>query len=120
MKKDKKQIKIEHFSNLVAVAYADGVFKEEELDFLADKAEDFGLSKSEIKDVIDRAPELHFQIPMNDEEREDQLTDVVFMSMVDGHVDEREYDLCLKIAEKLDFDEKYLDHIISLVLKLWK
>ncbi len=120
MKKDKKQIKLEHFSNLVAVAYADGIFKEEELDFLAEKAIDFGLSEDKVKEVIDNAPELHFKIPMNDEEREEQLTDVVFMSMIDGNVDEREYDLCLKIASKLDFDENYLDHIIDLVSKLWK
>lgn len=120
MEKDKKQIRIEHFSNLVAVAYADGVFEEEELDFLAERATDYGLNEAEVQKVIDNAPELHFKIPMNAEAREEQLSDVVFMTMVDGAVDDREYDLCLKIAEKLDFNKDYLDQIISLVSKLWK
>ena len=117
---ENKKIKKEHFINLVAVAYADGKYTEEELEFLSEKALDFGLNETDVKEIMNDADNLHFKIPLNDEDREDQLSDVVCMTMIDGHVDEKEYDLCLRIAEKLDFDKKYLDHIIELTAKLWK
>ena len=117
---ENKKIKKEHFSNLVAVAHADGKYTEDEMEFLSEKAEDFGLSEEDVKEIMDNADQLHFKIPLNDVDKEEQLSDVVCITMIDGHVDEREYNLCLKIAEKLDFDKKYLDHIIKLTTKLWK
>jgi uncharacterized tellurite resistance protein B-like protein len=118
-KKDMRTIKKEHFQNLVAVAYADGSFSEEEMHFLAEKAVDFGLDNEIVDAIIKRAPELEFEVPLNDFEREDQLSDVVFMSMVDGNVAEKEYNLCLKIAEKLEFTVKDLDQVIELTAELW-
>lgn len=114
-----RRIKLEHFQNLVAVAYADGHLELEEAKFLAQRAEDYGLSKTEVDETIDNAENLVFVIPQNEEDRETQLTDSVYIAMVDGKVDEREYSLCLKIAEKLDFDKRYLDEIIELTEKLW-
>ncbi len=115
-----KKIRIEHFQNLVAVAYADGHLDIKEAEFLAERAEDYGLEKEIVDDIIDRAEKLEFVIPLNDEDREEQLTDAVFMAMIDGEVADNEYKLCLKIAEKLDFDSSYLDEIIALTSKLWK
>ena len=115
-----KQIKKEHFINLVAVAYADGKYTEEEMDFLSEKASEFGLDESDVNEIMQNADQLHFKIPLNDVDREEQLSDVVCMTMIDGHVDTREYNLCLEIAKRLDFDKKYLDHIIELTSKLWK
>ncbi len=119
MEKSERRIRLEHFQNLVAVAYADGHLDKKEALFLAERAEDYGLLKSEVDETIDNAENLKFIIPQNDEEREAQLTDAVYIAMVDGNVDEKEYDLCLKIAEKLDFDNRYLDEIIELTGKLW-
>lgn len=114
-----RTIKKEHFQNLVAVAYADGNFFEDEMHFLAEKAVEFGLDNDIVEATIKRAPELEFEVPLNDVDREDQLSDVVFMSMVDGNVAEKEYNLCLKIAEKLDFTKRDLDEIIELTAELW-
>lgn len=119
MSENERKIRLEHFQNLVAVAYADGHLEITEANFLAKRAEEYGLSKSEVDETIDNAENLVFVIPQNDEDRETQLTDSVYIAMVDGKVDEREYNLCLKIAEKLDFDKRYLDEIIELVEKLW-
>ena len=120
MAQSEKQIKVEHFQNLVAVAYADGHLDILEAQFLARRAEEYGIEKEIVDAIIDKAEKLEFVIPLNDEDREDQLTDAVYMGMIDGEVHEAEYNLCLKIAEKLDFDKFYLDDIIELTQKLWK
>lgn len=118
--KDMRTIKKEHFQNLVAVAYADGSFSDDEMTFLAEKAVEYGLDNETVEAIINRAEELEFEVPLNDYEREDQLSDVVFISMVDGKVAEKEYNLCLKIAEKLDFKKKDLDQVIDLTSQLWE
>ncbi len=120
MEKSKKTIKLEHFQNLVAVAYADGCLDIDEAEFLAERAEEYGFPKKIVDEIIDNVENLEFIIPLNNEEKEEQLTDSVYMAMIDGEIHDREYDLCLKIAEKLDLDKDYLDEIIELTKKLWK
>ena len=120
MKKSKKTIKLEHFQNLVAVAYADEKLDIEEAEFLAQRAEEYGFPKKIVDEIIDNVENLEFIIPLNNEEREEQLTDSVYIAMIDGKIHEREYELCLKIAKKLDLDKSYLDEIIELTKKLWK
>ena len=118
--KSKKQIKFEHFANLVAVAMADGILKDEELQLLKERAMEYGLEKEEVQKLLDNAENLEFIIPLNQEEREEQLSDAVMMTMIDGEINENEYNLCLRLAEKLDLNKKYLDHIIELTKKLWE
>ncbi len=115
-----KKIKLEHFANLVAVAYSDGYLEEHEKQFLSERAEEYGLPADEVKNLFDMAAELKFVVPQNDEEKEEQLSDAVYMAMIDGEVHEKEYDLCLTIAKKLDFRKKDLDYVIELTKKLWK
>ncbi len=113
-----KKIKLEHFANIVAVAASDGKINNEELDLLKERALEYGLSKEEISNMINSAEDLDFIIPMNTLEKEEQLSEAVLMSMIDGKIDKHEYNICLRIAEKLGFNEKYLNHIIKLSQKL--
>ena len=117
--KDKK-IKLEHFANLVAVAFSDGYLDDHEKEFLKERALNYGLPEDEVKKLFDMAADLVFIVPQNDEEKEEQLSDAVYMAMIDGEVHEKEYELCLTIAEKLDFRKKDLDYVIDLTRKLWK
>ncbi len=118
MNKNKK-IKKEHFANLLAVAYADGIFKPEELDFLAEKALEYGLEDREVRQLLENIDKLKFYIPQNFEEREQQLTDAIYLTMIDGQIDKREYQLCLQLARRLDLNQKYLDNLIELIQQLW-
>ncbi len=113
-----KRIKLEHFANIVAVAASDGNISEAELELLSDRATEYGLDEKDVADLITSAEKLKFQIPLNNQEREEQLSEAVLMSMIDGKIQDKEYDLCLKIAQKLGFDEKYLNYIIDLSKKL--
>ncbi len=115
-----KKIKLEHLANIVAVATADGIMTKDELAFLYERAQEYGIDKNDVKNLINNAEKLKFVIPMNQEEREEQLSEAVMMSMIDGKIDQKEYELCLKLAEKLDLNKTYLDHVISLTKKLWK
>ncbi len=115
----KKQIKTEHFANLVAVAYSDGILTEDELQLLKEKALEYGLDEAAVNSIMENADKLEFIIPMNKEDREEQLSDAIYMMMIDGEINEKEYELCLRLAEKLDLNKKYLDHIIDLTKKLW-
>ena len=115
-----KKIKLEHFANIVAVAASDGKISDDEFLLLKERAIEYGLNETDVDNLIDSAESLEFIIPMNDVEKEDQLSEAVLMSMIDGEIDKKEFDICLKIAEKLGFDEKYLTHIIELSQKLSK
>ncbi len=115
-----KKIKLEHFANIIAVAASDGLINEEELELLKERAVEYGLNETDVNNLIDTAESLEFIIPMNLVEKEDQLSEAVLMSMIDGEIHEHEYKICLKIAEKLGFDERYLTHIIELAQKLSK
>lgn len=116
---EQRRVKLEHFQNLIAVAFADGYLDESEKEFLSEKAEEFGLNQEEVQKIMSNVDNLEFLIPMNAIDKEDQLADVVFMSMIDGEVSGMEYELCLKISEKLDLGKNYLDHVIDLTRKLW-
>ena len=115
-----KSIKLEHFANLVAIAYSDNRLDEQEQAFLAERAEEYGLPADDVQKIVDSAEELKFIVPLNEEDKEDQLSDIVYMAMIDGEVHEKEYKLCLEIAEKLDFRKEDLDYVIDLTKKLWK
>ena len=114
------KVKLEHMENLVAVAIADGFFEEKEKKFLADKAEEFGLSIQEVNNILEKADLLHTQIPKNELDGEEQLADAVYMSMINGEVNPKEYELCIYLAQKLNFEKEDVDKIIELITKLWK
>lgn len=118
--KPKDEVRLDHFKNLVAVAYADGYLDEDEEDFLYDKADDIGLPYDKVEEIIKQADTLKFMVPMNMQDREDQLADIVYMSMIDGELHDKEYELCLSIAHKLGFQQKDLDEAIELTKKLWE
>ncbi len=118
--KEYREIKFEHFHNLVAIAMADGYLDEAEKEFLSEKAEEIGLPEEEVSKLLKKAPELEFIVPINMAENEDQLADIVYIMMVDGNINQREYDLCLNIAKKLDLNQKDLDYIIELTKELWE
>ena len=120
MLESSREVKIEHFNNLIAVAFADGVLDDEEKNFLYDKADELDLPEEDVRHAIENADQLVFMVPQNMEDREDQLADIVYMAMIDGEIHEKEYNLCLSIANRLDFNREDLNDVIDLTKKLWK
>lgn len=116
---DDKNIRIQHFRNLVAIASADGVMDEDEKDFLIEKAEELGIPEEQMEEILNNLEGLEFEVPQNMEDKEDQLADIVFMTMIDGEIHDTEYNLCLKIADKLGLKKEDVDEVINLTRRLW-
>lgn len=108
-----KKIPIDYFRNLLAVALADGIIHENELDFFTAKAMEYGLTEDEVNDIIENANSLEF-IPPSDINKMDHLIDVVSMSIVDGEIHEKEYRVCEAITKKLGLTQKDLDECIAM------
>ena len=104
----------------MSVAFADGHFEEVEREFLEERAKELGLPAEDVARILMNHTELDFIVPEDIDDREEQLADVVFMSMVDGNIEEKEYDLCLNIAERLELKKSDLDEVIALTRRLWK
>lgn len=120
MESPKRSVKAEHFYNLIAIAFADGILDDEEKEFLYEKAEELDLPKEQVVEALNNADSLQFVVPMNMQDREDQLADIVFMAMIDGEIHEKEYSLCLSIANRLELSKDDLDSVISLYGRLNK
>lgn len=113
------QIQVEHFKNLVAIAAADGYMSSREREFLADRAKELELSEEEVTEIMAQGDILQYIVPLNMFEREDQLGEAVFMSIIDGRIADQEHQLCLKIAERLDIDKEYVEKMIQKVKVMW-
>lgn len=114
------QIQLEHFKNLVAVAAADGYLNSRERELLSDRAQELGLSEAEVKAILADADNLQYVIPLNHIECEDQVGEAIFMSIIDGHIAEQEYKLCLHIAERLGIEQEYVDKIVAKIKAIWE
>jgi len=114
-----REINLDHFKNLVAVSMADGFLDDDEREFLEERAEELGLPSEEVAEVMANTDKLEFVVPEDEEDREEQLADIVFMSMVDGTIEDKEYQLCLNIAERLELKKVDLDEVIALTKRLW-
>ncbi len=95
---------INHLKNLVVLAYSDGVFEEEELRNLRNAARELGVSQEQMDEWISDADKIVLSMPENDAEREKQLISMIRMATSDGYFSQDEYDLCLRIAEKLGYN----------------
>lgn len=120
MDNKEREIKIEHFHNLIAVAMADGLLDDAEKEFLTERAEELDMPMNEVQQLLNKAEELTFKVPLNLAQSEDQLSDIVYIMMIDGSINDKEYQLCLNIAKKLKLRQKDLDHVIQLIQRLWE
>ncbi|QSE98878.1 tellurite resistance TerB family protein [Fulvivirga lutea] len=93
-----------HLKNLVVLAYSDGVFEESELHNLRNAAKELGVPIEQLDKWIADADNIVLTLPEDNAEREKQLISMIKMSTADGYFSQDEYDLCLRIAEKLGYD----------------
>ena len=120
MKNSAKKIELAHFKTLVAVAVDDNHLDNEEIDFLTEKALEFGFSIDEMNFIISNANQININIPKKLEDKENLLSEIVYISMKDGVIHKTEYNRCSSVAKKIGLNQKDLDFIISLTQKLWK
>lgn len=111
----KQQERLHHlgiFQNLYLIAEADGRIEPQEQQLLLEVARNLGLSQRDIDHVIESKGPLDFVIPDDPEEGYYSLKNLVYMMVVDGVVDQREYDLCVDFATRIGLGEDAVETII--------
>ena len=111
--------KIELFNNLILLAAADGRFTEEEVTFLAQKAEAWDVSPDEVESALAGAStgEAEIIVPEGHEERVELLREMIRLMAVDGHLAEVEKRLCATASAAMDFTELEFDQVFQSVLQ---
>ena len=119
MEDHKHDVQLEHFQNLISVAYADGEITDSEKEILFNLAKELQISKASVQEMIKNAADLDFLIPSNYNDRVKQLTDVLTIALIDGELHDNEYKICLRIANNLKFSKTDLNNTLSLIKTLW-
>lgn len=111
--------KVELFNNLVLLASADGKFSEEEVTFLATKAEAWDISPDDVESALVGAStgEAEIVLPESEENRVELIKEMIRLMAVDGHLAEIEKRLCATASAAMNFTELEFDEILLSVLK---
>lgn len=114
--KSKKQ-KLSHLASLHFLMRIDGNTSDEEMKLLVKIGKErLKLSKEEIMSVLlNRFND--FAAPKNEKEFQTILYDLVFLMMVDGIIDDREYKYCVKFANIFGYDSSVVLEMATNILK---
>jgi len=99
----KSKIQKSHFKNLIALACVDGQFDENEKQVLIKTGMDWGLNRQQVDFVLEHPDRVAFVLPDSADDRLHQLTDLMFMMMADGEIQEIEFDFVTTLAVRMGF-----------------
>ena len=108
-----------HLRNLVVMAMADGSIGEREVNMVADRCSDLGLSAVDLQKAIEfgLSDDAALELPPGQAAREELMCDLIRMMAADGVLDEGEKRLFALAAVKMDMDSADLDRLIAATLK---
>lgn len=113
---DKKKM-MSHVRNLVALAYSDGKFSNEERQYVANVANEAGLNAEEMKQIINDPEGVRFIMPENDIEKIEHLYDLILLMMVDGDLNENEMIFCRAMAIKMKIPYQVVDETVAKIIE---
>ena len=110
---------LELFHSLVNLAASDGKFTEEEVQFLAQRAEQWDIPKGEFETALAGLDSGHFEfkVPENYEDRVMMMKEILRLMAADGELAEMEKHVCSVVAAKMDFSTAEFDNVLVEVLK---
>jgi uncharacterized tellurite resistance protein B-like protein len=113
-----KLSQLELFQNLVNLAASDGKFREEEVLYLARRAEKWGISNDEFESCVAGLMEgtLEIKLPEVQAKREELLSEMIRLMAVDGQLAAMEKQLCATASAKMDFSTNEFKAILDKVL----
>lgn len=112
---DRKKM-MSHVRNLVALAYADGKFSDEEKQYVANVATEVGMTADEMKLIINDPDGIRFEMPSNDIEKLEQIYDLILLMMIDGELNENEMIFCRAMAIKMKIPYQIVDELVAKVI----
>ncbi|MCB0751739.1 MAG: hypothetical protein KDC52_09710 [Ignavibacteriae bacterium] len=102
-----------YLKNVYSVALADGQLANEEFELLLNVADKLYLNEEVVQEIIHYAEDVPFINPKHDREKLDQIYDCIFMSLIDGEINDKEIGLCKLIAVKFGFRPNIVDKIMT-------
>ena len=110
--------KLETFHNLVNMAAIDNKFTEEEVEFLARRANEWNISSDEFETALAGISEgqVEVTIPESHQDRVLLLKEMIRMMAIDGELAEMEKSLCAQASGKMDFTTQQFAQILDEVI----
>ncbi|QHL85965.1 hypothetical protein GU926_00300 [Nibribacter ruber] len=108
-----QQKKLAFFQNLILAAVADRQLDEQESEFLLTIGNRLNLSAEDARPLVDNLSLLSFVIPEDGLQRTLELQTVIMMVLQDGHIEDKEYQLCLEYARRIGYAKETVDEMID-------
>ena len=110
---------LELFQGLVHLAAADGKFAEEEIQFLAERAEQWDIPKGEFETALAgiSSGHLEFKVPESYEDRVVMMKEFLRLIASDGELAEMEKHVCSVVAGNMDFSSDEFEKVLASVLE---
>ena len=101
--------------NLLVMAASDGSLSEQEIRYMTEKCEKWGLTESALADAISYAlsGDAELTVPPRESERLEMLEDLMNMMAADGSLAETERNLFAVAAAKMEISEAKLNRLID-------
>ncbi len=105
-----------HLNILVMMAKIDGETDEAELELIRQIGVSNNVSSEDIEKIIEKTEADH-TIPslehLSVEQKVELMTNLVLVMKIDGRIDKEEMKFCLKVIQKLGYDENALFDLVS-------
>lgn len=110
--------KLELFHNLVNLAASDKKFTEEEIKFLIDRADRWGISNDEFETAMAglSTGEIQVTIPKSHDDRVLMMKEMLRLIAVDGELADMEKSICAQASGQMDFTNQQFNQILDEVL----
>ncbi len=107
----------ELFHNLVQLAAVDGKFTEQEVKFLVEKAEEWGIPNDEFETALAGFEQgIELKMPAEKEDRIEMLAQMIRLMAVDGELAETEKRLCAAASASMEISTEEFTGIINSLL----
>lgn len=104
--------RLSHVKTMLALALADGKLEENEIAAIATVASRENVDVKEVEKMLEGKDSVTFTIPKSDEEKAQQIKDLVVLMMIDGTINEKELALCRAVAENYGYRPEVVDALV--------
>ena len=104
--------RLSHVKTMLAIALADGKLEENEIAAIATVASRENVDVKEVEKMLEGKDNVTFTIPKSDEEKAQQIKDLVVLMMIDGTINEKELALCRAVAENYGYRPEVVDALV--------
>ena len=109
--------RLSHVKTLLALALADDNMSKDEIAAIATVGAREDVDVEEIEKMLNGTDNVQFTIPESDDQKIQQLRDMVVLMLIDGKSDENELDLCRAVADRFGFREEIVEALAKQILE---